>query len=98
MRDHLAEHVVANVAHMESAARIREHLEDVGLLRSVVVAPWIRDVEGALRRPRPLPLRLDCLRVVSIHQSSGTKKPLISRGHGESARRRRGAPCATKAD
>ena len=69
VREHVAERVVLHVAHVELAGRVREHLEDVGVL--LVHLLWVGrvgDVERALAFPRVLPLQLDRLGVVSLHR------------------------------
>ena len=87
--DDLAEHVVPDVAHMELAGRVRQHLEHVRLglvVRGRIVG--IRHGEGARLRPHLLPLRLDHRWVVSLHRRPpGTKKPLDR----EAVRKLRGA-------
>jgi hypothetical protein len=89
MGDDLAEHVVADVSHVELTRRVREHLEDVRLL---VVARRrgvlrVGDRERLLALPDLLPSRLDRRCVVSIHRRPpGTKKPLDR----EAGRKRRG--------
>ena len=67
VRDDLAEHVVANVPHVELAGRVREHLQDIGLARVLRRARLrVRHREGARVLPDPLPLCLDRLRVVPL--------------------------------
>ncbi len=63
--DDVAQRVVEDVAHVEDAGRIGQHLE-------LVVVPDVRTglrgrVEGPLVLPDALPLRLDRLRVVPFH-------------------------------
>jgi hypothetical protein len=66
VRDDLAEHVVADMTHVELARRVRQHLEDVGLVPQLGLV-GVRNVEGPLVRPDALPLLFDRLRVVLLH-------------------------------
>jgi hypothetical protein len=68
VRDGVAERVVLQVADVRLAARIRQHLEHVGLLDVDVL---VADLPRALARPDLLPLGLDRARVVTSvgHQS-----------------------------
>jgi hypothetical protein len=70
VREDIAERVVLDVAHVELARRVREHLEHIRvLLVHLGRVVRIRDVERALALPDVLPLQLDCLWVVSLHRS-----------------------------
>ena len=66
----VAERVVLDVAHVELARGVREHLEDIGvLLVHRHGRGGIRDGESALALPHLLPLQLDRFRVVSLHRA-----------------------------
>src|SRR5437899_1923607 len=60
-RDHVADRVVAHVAHVDASGGVREHLEHV--VRGLARLGARR--EGARLLPAALPLRLDRLRVVA---------------------------------
>jgi hypothetical protein len=99
VREHVAQRVVEDVAHVKLARGVREHLEDVR--RAPLVSGRgsgcrIRHREGALGRPHGLPLGLDGCRLVLLGVgllhllglpstcSLGTKKPLGREAQGES--------------
>ena len=83
VREDVAERVVLDVAHVELARRVREHLEHVRvLLVHLGRVVRIRDVERALALPRLLPLQLDGLWVVSLHRSPIRKRLSIERRSG----------------
>ena len=65
MREHVALRVVAYLAHVQGAGRVGQHLEQVEV--AAVRAARVGRVEGAGLFPGPLPLGLDCLRVVLLH-------------------------------
>ncbi len=90
--DDLAQHVVADVPHVQVARRVREHLEHVGLLRVALelLAVRIRHLEGSLVLPDALPLLFDRSWVVLLHRRScspqTTKKPLAREASEERPR------------
>ena len=73
----VADDVVATVADVEGAARVREHHEAVKLLARI--ARRVRRDEGTLLRPRVLPLGLDGLGDILCHGSSPCVPPGIVR-------------------
>ena len=88
VHDDLPQHVVADVAHVQLAGRIREHLEDVGLAllaRAQLVRVRVRNVEGPRVPPDALPFLLDRLRLVRLHHASGDKKASRCERPGEAA-------------
>jgi hypothetical protein len=87
-REDVAERVRKDVPHVQRARRVRQHLEHVGL-PLVTRRPrlGIRHLEGAVLLPGPLPLRLDCLRVVLVHdRPPKNEKASRVRGRGELTR------------
>ena len=64
VRDRVAQRVVLQMADVRLAARIREHLEHVGLLLRVGL---VGDLPRPLALPDLLPLGLDRLRVIPSH-------------------------------
>jgi hypothetical protein len=89
VRDDIPERVVEDVAHVELARGVGEHLQHVRL----PAVPWlgsfrVEDDERLLSLPDVLPLGFDFLRVVPLHfSSSETKKPLFREAAGESSSR-----------
>ena len=68
VRDRVAQRVVLEMADVGLAARVRQHLQHVGLLARVVLAEVIGIVghlPGALPFPQALPLGLDLLGVIA---------------------------------
>src|SRR5207249_5858441 len=87
VREDVAQGVVEDVADVQVAGRLGQHLEHVELLALLAGRRIVR-VEGALVLPDTLPLRLDRLWVVRLHRlPPDTKRPLVARG-------RRGAGAA----
>ena len=82
-RDHVADHVVADVADVRVARRVREHLQTIEL-RPIGI---LRHLEGARLPPARLPFLLDCLGFVVRHDLS-----IIS--HARTAPGPRGPPRA----
>ncbi len=100
VRDDVAQHVVADMPHVEVAGRIREHLEDVGLpgVALELVGVRIRHLEGTLVLPDALPLLFDRSWVVLLHRrslfASDNKKASRARGsRGTPAALAAPAPC-----
>src|SRR5205807_2935228 len=79
----VAQRVVEDVAHVQVAGRIGQHLEHVELL-ALLPGRRVVPVKGALVLPDALPLRLDRLWVVRLHRlPPDTKRPLVARGRRE---------------
>ena len=68
-RDHVADRVVADVAHVDAAGRIRKHLEAVELRTGRVGA----DLVGTLLGPARLPALLDGMRIVAVLHAVETR-------------------------
>src|SRR4029079_18397958 len=78
VRDDVSERVVEDVAHVQLARRRREHLEHVRVLPRRIVGRRVRDDESAFALPFGLPLGLDRLRVVPVHQRSTRLAPRLA--------------------
>ena len=84
MREDVAQRVDQDVADVQRAGRVRQHLEHEGLAL-VARSPGlgVRHLEGSVLLPGPLPFHLDCLRVVLVHDRPlETKKPLAREAVG----------------
>ena len=66
VRDRVPQRVVLQMADVRLAARVGQHLQDVGLVARILArGELVRDLPGALARPHVLPLGLDLLGVVT---------------------------------
>jgi hypothetical protein len=68
VRNDVSERVVEHVAHVQLAGRIREHLEHVRVPMGCVLGRGVGNDESAFALPFGLPLDLDRLGIVAVHQ------------------------------
>ncbi len=73
--DHVAHRVVLDVAHVQLAGRVREHLEHVRQVVGGLAGGGVGHVEDALALPDLLPSSLDGGRIVPVHVRHSTGRP-----------------------